>query len=133
MEPSKSNSRKAIRLPKGLLFASIAGGIYYLLIQFTPLRIPCFFRTVTGLQCPGCGVTHMILALLHLDFPTAFHANPVLFCLLFLWAGAYLAFLLTRAPCLTQKGWLFRTLTYSSIGCLLAFGVIRNLPFAANW
>ena len=75
MEPSKSNTRKAIRLPKGLLFASIAGGIYYLLIQFTPLRIPCFFRTVTGLQCPGCGVTHMILALLHLDFPTAFHAS----------------------------------------------------------
>ena len=110
MEPSKSNTRKVIRLPKGLLFAGIAGGIYYLLIQFTPLRIPCFFRTVTGLQCPGCGVSH---------YSSRF--------------STVLSFLLTRAPCLTQKGWLFRTLTYSSIGCLLAFGVIRNLPFAANW
>ena len=40
--------------------------------------VPCMFHKVTGLQCPGCGVTRMILALSKLDLQTALRANAFL-------------------------------------------------------
>ena len=63
--------RVAVLLAAGLaygLFASRFGGI------------PCPFRLATGLQCPGCGVTTLLLAAGRGDFAAAFAANPFLFC-----------------------------------------------------
>jgi len=37
---------------------------------------PCGFLMVTGLPCPGCGLTHSFVAMAHLDFVAAVHANP---------------------------------------------------------
>mgnify|MGYP000317370659 CR=1 FL=1 len=42
-----------------------AGLVYgYLLIPLG-LRLRCPFRALTGLRCPGCGVTDLCLAVLH--------------------------------------------------------------------
>jgi hypothetical protein len=38
----------------------------------------CPFRSVTGLLCPGCGVSHMLVCLAHFDFSGAWESNPVL-------------------------------------------------------
>ncbi len=46
------------------------------------LYVPCLFRAATGWKCPGCGVTSLCLALLRLDLPAAWAANPVLLLLL---------------------------------------------------
>ncbi|MEG1879231.1 MAG: DUF2752 domain-containing protein [Pseudoflavonifractor sp.] len=59
-----------------------AGLAYALFVGFTGLAIPCPFHAVTGLLCPGCGVTRMCLALLRLDFLSAWRANPGLMLLL---------------------------------------------------
>ena len=56
-----------------------AGVLYAFLILHTPFRIPCLFREVTGLQCPGCGTSRMALALMRFDIPAAFAYNPVAF------------------------------------------------------
>jgi Protein of unknown function (DUF2752) len=37
----------------------------------------CFFRKITGLECPGCGMTRGTYALLHGRFLDAFLFNPV--------------------------------------------------------
>ena len=37
----------------------------------------CIFRKVTGLQCPGCGMTRASYATLHGRFGDAFRFNPV--------------------------------------------------------
>ncbi len=37
----------------------------------------CVFRRVTGLECPGCGMTRATYALLHGDVKKAFGFNPV--------------------------------------------------------
>lgn len=37
--------------------------------------IPCVFHLITGFNCPGCGVTRMIMALLEGQFAAAFKAN----------------------------------------------------------
>ena len=37
----------------------------------------CLFHSLTGLDCPGCGMTHAVVALLRLDIRTAFACNAL--------------------------------------------------------
>ena len=60
----------------------ICGLLYALWLHFGGPGIPCFFHTITGLYCPGCGITHMCMYLLQLDISSAFHSNPGLFVIL---------------------------------------------------
>ena len=43
-----------------------------------PFRLPgfCLFKALTGVPCPGCGVTRSILALASGHFAEAWRANP---------------------------------------------------------
>ena len=52
---------------------------YYILNQCTGFYIPCIFNLITGLKCPGCGITHCLFELIHLNFKEAFNANPLVF------------------------------------------------------
>lgn len=38
---------------------------------------PCFFNELTGLPCPGCGMTRAVSALLHGDWHTAMLYHPL--------------------------------------------------------
>ena len=58
-----------------------AGLGYALFVRVTGLGVPCIFHTVTGLDCPSCGVTRMCLALLRLDFAAAFRYNAAILVL----------------------------------------------------
>jgi len=40
------------------------------------LHIFCPFKALTGILCPGCGMTRAFLALTEFDFVGAFHFNP---------------------------------------------------------
>ena len=51
------------------------GFAYLIFVSLTGLGIPCPFHAVTGLHCPGCGVTRMCVALARLDFAAAWDAN----------------------------------------------------------
>ena len=53
----------------------LLGLAYYIVTQLTPLRIPCLFQKITGLACPGCGISHFCIRLLHLDFLGAAREN----------------------------------------------------------
>jgi hypothetical protein len=66
-----------------------AGVAYALLVGMIGRGIPCVFRLVTGLQCPGCGITRMFLSLLKLDFAAAARYNLLVLCLLPLGVGLY--------------------------------------------
>jgi len=61
----------------------ILGGIFYLkvLSPMFNIHIPCIFKKVTGLDCPGCGMTRAILALLDGDIYQAFRWNMLVFIL----------------------------------------------------
>ena len=41
--------------------------------------INCPIKEITGLYCPGCGITRMLQAILQLNFYQAFRYNPLLF------------------------------------------------------
>jgi len=71
-----------------LFFAGAAAAL--LLIYLTPFSIPCIFKTITGIPCPGCGVTRAFLLLLQFDILGAITMN-IMFLPLILGGGAYLA------------------------------------------
>jgi len=41
-----------------LAIGSIVGGylVFFLLLKFTNYKFFCFFKTITGIPCPGCGM-----------------------------------------------------------------------------
>lgn len=110
-------------LAAGLLYAGVCFKVGH------PL-IPCIFHEVTGLYCPGCGVSHMCLSLLSLNFQAAFQANAAIMLLLPLgliigiqMAVRYVKYGITK-PTHTQN----IVLCFMCV-VLLVFGILRNLSF----
>ena len=106
-----------------------AGFAYFLVITFTSLRIPCIFHLLTGYLCPGCGVTRMAYALIHLDFKGAFAYNPYVLCILpfLIPYGVYRSRKFINGSGDHYSPLETAVLVLLLIGALL-FGVIRNLP-----
>lgn len=59
----------------------LVGFAYYLFVLLTGWRIPCIFSLLTGIYCPGCGITRMFMALGQLDFALAFRNNALVMVL----------------------------------------------------
>lgn len=99
----------------------LAMGLVYLAVCFvTGYSLPCPFHAVTGLYCPGCGVTTMALSLAQGDIRAAFAANPALFA-----AVPVIAADILRAELQPLRH--DDTLTYGLIVYFLLFAVYRNL------
>jgi hypothetical protein len=118
------------RLMAATLWLVSAGGAAYLFF-FQPGRTglfpACPFRTLTGLNCPGCGTTRGLHQLLHGHFVAAFELNPLMVLLLPIlgyYLLAYTRSAITGQPTpqfsLSPKyGWLLTVV-------ILGFWVFRN-------
>lgn len=89
--------------------------------------IPCIFHKITGLYCPGCGVTRMLISIFKLEFYQAFRYNPYLFILLII-TIAYQIIKLITYKLLTKKIKLNRCIYIMLLITTIAFGILRNLP-----
>ncbi len=110
----------------------LLGICYGMLVRRIGFGIPCVFRLVTGLKCPGCGVTHMALCLMRGDLSGAFYENPVVLILLPI--GLILAIRLTYRYLRTGSKRLTRWENRMVIGMivlLIGFGIARNLKYYA--
>lgn len=106
----------------------IAGCAYTFLNVRFGFSIPCVFNKLTGLECPGCGVTRMCISLLRFDLKTAFAYNPVLLCMMPV--GAVLLFKGLRRYIKTGFNKITKnenTVMIIMIVILLVFGIIRNI------
>ena len=52
---------------------------YYYINKYTGFYIPCIFKSLTGYDCPGCGITHLLFYLVNGKVKEAFLANPLVF------------------------------------------------------
>ncbi len=71
--------------------------VYYAVTWFTG----CPIKYLTGISCPGCGMTRAWLSLLHFDFAGAFACHPLFWTLPFI----LLVLLLDEAPDIRRYRW----------------------------
>lgn len=66
------------------VIAVIAAVVFYATVDPSSTRWAprCMLRSLTGYDCPGCGLQRAIHALLHGDIAAAWHYNPFLFFIL---------------------------------------------------
>jgi Protein of unknown function (DUF2752) len=110
----------------------LAGAAYVGLLDPTKraLFTPCPLRELTGIWCPGCGLTRGVHAFLNADLATSFGFNlfaPLLVVAVAYWwiANAARAFTGHRPPKLIRNS---RTTTIAVLSVVLLFTVARNLP-----
>ena len=86
------------------------------------------FRLVTGYRCPGCGMTHAAMALIHGQPKTAFRENPLSLSVvpLLLLYGAYRAEVYIRTARTDFRKWEIVFLGVLWV-VVLAFWLLRNL------
>jgi len=95
--------------------------------SFFPL---CPLLSLTGLACPGCGLTRGFHSLFNGDIPTALDFNLLLPIWLVLFGWIFVSLTLTavrgrglQMPVLSGKT------VWMTAGVLLTFGVLRNMPW----
>lgn len=115
---------KAIRI--ALILFGI-GALYALFTYFTGIGIPCIFHLITGLQCPGCGISRMFLSLFRLDFAAAFYYNGAVMCLLPLAAIVCVRKVYIYIRYDKTKDTPSDVCIWIMIFVLLLFGILRNL------
>lgn len=84
----------------------------------------CPIKALTGLNCPGCGITRMFVALFHGDIYQAFRYNPLVFIELPIIA---ILILLYRFNKKSRK--VVNILFIVLLVITVVYGVLRNIPF----
>ena len=115
-----------VALIGGGLLALLAGyGVFY---NVTGFGIPCMLHEVTGLECPGCGLTRAIAAVVRLDLAAAFGFNALwpLYAAYFLWGGIGMAMAYVKrgeVGYLPGKTWMHAVILTGVVG----YGLLRNI------
>ena len=89
-EPAQKKRLYGVLKKYGIILG--IGIAYMIFVLITGWGIPCVFNKGSelifkyvlhvsreGLQCPGCGISRMIISIVKLDFVSAFKYNPFLF------------------------------------------------------
>ena len=120
----KARARRVVVKYSIILGVGFAYLIFFLCVG---VGIPCVFREITGLKCPGCGISKMFVSLARLDFAAAFRHNPVVFT-----TGPFLlAYLATSEIKYIRYGnrdmgkW--EPFMWVELALLLVYGVLRNI------
>ena len=121
--------QRALKLIKKAVPLLLLGLAYYILVRLTGHGIPCIIKTITGVHCPGCGISRMFVALIGGDIKAAAGYNLLVLCLLPF--GAILGII--KAVSYIKTGEV-KTSKAESIGWIIvfvlvvAFWIMRNLP-----
>ena len=115
------------KIIKRYVVVLLCGAGYAVFVLVTGWGIPCPIYTITGLKCPACGVSRMILSVLRLDFSSAYQYNPFLFVfaplLLFCIIYPDVVYIKTGRPGIGRLGVVY----WIVIAAALIFGVLRNI------
>lgn len=123
---SRNRVNPIVAVAVALVTVLALGTVYYFLCTRTSFGIPCLVYELTGIRCPGCGITRMFIALFHGNFREAFMYNQIMF---FLWPFIvfeilYLIYMWADARKVSRINLI---LLYVVFGLLLVFSVVRNV------
>lgn len=121
---------RAWALVVGLLIAGVAGLVFYQQGPSASFLPHCMFHRLTGLNCPGCGMTRAVHAALHGRLGEAFRFNPVgmiLFPAALAGIGAELIGWLRGKP-LPLRFRVSRPWGWALVGVMIVFWILRNIP-----
>ena len=107
----------------GLTIALAVYGIWY---AITGVGIPCFYLSVQGYECPGCGLSRMIYSIITFDFVKAFFYNPVGFVAFWIWNAIALLCFTERVGFVKKRSFVYSMLAFT-VAAFLIQGLIRNL------
>ena len=90
----------------------------------------CPFRTLTGLQCPGCGSTRAFYQLLHLHPVVAFKLNPLMVLTLPFIVYGFLGFTRSALTGRPQRHLFIPPIyLWAWLVLLIFFWIFRNTPW----
>ncbi len=69
--------RCLIKVFRQISIILLLGGIYLIIVRKIGKGIPCIFFKLTGLQCPGCGMTRAMVEIGKGHFRAAFQYNAL--------------------------------------------------------
>lgn len=99
---------------------------YYFLNKYYHFGIPCLFKKITNLQCPGCGITRCLFSLLEGNIIKAFHYNELVTILLPLFI-IYTTINIYKYVKENTKVKLPNIVWNSLLIIVIIFGIVRNI------
>ena len=133
-----SRDELASRFPQERILAAFgltsvtagSGFVWYFDPSTFNFFLVCPLYTYTGFACPGCGLTCGFHALFHGDILTALDFNALipLWVIVFGFVVVSLFWVAVRGKSLIRLEATPKFL-FGLLGLLIAFGVVRNLPF----
>ena len=116
---------------QGWLLGALALAGLTVLYLFSPVEHafypPCLFYQLTHLHCPGCGGLRAMHQLTHGHFAAAFLSNSLLIISIPILAWLGISKLRNRSSSVYMKP----AAAWTILAIVVAFGVLRNLPYAA--
>ena len=121
----KERARKTLRNMLVILSIGIA---YYFFCTLTNLGLPCPLHSITGILCPGCGLSRMCMALIKFDFAGALYYNAAFFILSPILIFTYIShqYRYIKYGDGTLLRWQ-KILLLICIVLLVVFGILRNI------
>ena len=95
--------------------------LYLVFYKKLGISIPCFFHKITGLYCPGCGITRMLESILKLNIYQAFRYNTLAFTYL-------IGYIIYKIINYRHKIKLNNYFIYGLLFITITFGILRNIP-----
>lgn len=107
----------------------LIGILYYIFVLVTGHGISCRIYNVTGVYCPSCGLTRMVMSLGRGDIKTAFRENAVLMILIPIWVIIAILYKTDIFKKHFNREKMLEILAVISLVIFIVFGVIRNIPY----
>lgn len=112
---------------KQYIFLIIVVILMAILLIHGKIAIACVFYEITGLYCPGCGITRSILSLIDGDIYQAFRYNPIIFIDIPLIMITSIIDFIYKDNKKVKK--VTNVIYIMLLIITLVFGVLRNIPY----
>ena len=114
----------AWRIASAVLLGVIGAWVLYTYPPVTSGFYPqCVFHQVTGFECPGCGSTRALHALVHGRVIEALRFNPFLFAVMFVGAAATPSYMRGETARFLYTRWF----GWGSLVVVVGWWIVRNL------